>query len=1440
MPPEAVPGLAQFCADLARLHVECGKPTLKHLQSRTGRATSSIWDLLNAKITTRPPDLDLVLAVVRVCAEHARANGRRVSVNTEPEYWRDAHGRLETAVPLPPPPGPDPWVALVEHHVVWDRAADADQLRHRVAEVAGRLHERYRKAVASLDGDPWLDETLAERMTAWVTTLIGTTLQTRHLEFTAAEAALVALAPLAHQVRSAVLAAKLSGVAPTDLRHRDDEDDQDRDEYQRFLANREERRLVARTRQPAAADDADDIAWWLLFHRWAESRPEDVTVAMVVDDLALDDQPLRKMLTESLERLVRLFRLPPEGLRDGQRRKLKAKASYARVTAAQQSVREDLVGLLLAVAHAQAIELMSLSSTLVEHLGISKPVDLAQLRATLHDAYWDPIAIGLGLVAECRHEAVLEALREHVGRTDVMLGAIRAAAEYDALLEPLRALPARASADLVEPAVVDGKPVFVVPVTRLRLDESRVRELLMGEQLYGDKSLAIRELYQNALDACRYAKARLEYLEETSQLLSRWEGRITFVQDVDPVDGRYYLSCTDNGIGMGESELREVFSQAGIRFADRPEFLEEKARWAKAGVEFHPNSRFGIGVMSYFMLADEIEVTTSRMDQRGDEAGPPLRVSIAGPGHLFRIERLDGPGDHGLAGHGTTVKLYLRDGAEAPSCVGALQRLLGIAEFPTSAEHDGPPVDWEPSTFKPRSSRPGEEEGIDVRGPLVSSRPADGGEVIWCREGGALLVDGLYVRQPGGRGPLARMKGASDIRGAVVNLTGHRAPPLTVDRKSVLGDVSGHVGELLAGAAADLLAEGQDAFDFDWLCSVAETSPGIADVIASVAARDGYRLSSKVGSFDLAVTGCLPLDRDLSRRSRAVYGSRFRGRKDGDSLEARLLLWRLLALGGGDGLGGTPADARPLLPALPSDQVLIELAFGLSRSPDQTWHVDVGGVVVAAVTLGRDPRSVAERLSVLGFPVGDVGRFPDRRSFDPVDLTLLSRDLDGKRPWLEPDRPVPLGHVLAAQQRTGRTVPEVVERLLRYSYQTSLPTGVSHRFSRDDHVLLSRDLDGTSPWLSEEQRVGLHHVYRAAHVLRTTVRAVAGRLDDLGFRVEPGNLEPDWVDRITPEVTGLLGSAGSMPAADGVVALSQLVNLADQWDTAPGEVARRLGDLGLRVPPPEDLPDRLEPADRALLPRVENIAGLPPGRLSVAVGHLVKVSEETGATLVEVADRLTGLGFDVVAMAAVRNGLDDFDHGLLDHLGARTGWAVESFDANVLIAVAYELERSPDEIAGRLAALGFGVPDLAHLNQVLSSIDYQLLNADGAVLVTLPAGSTVPFAHALKVARPGTWTVPDAVQRLGAMGFRVRGPEAGHESFDRLDFDLADKVGTVKPIRPHRLLATALWFELPVPEVARRLARMGLEVPDLDVELPKLLEQVPYETADRGFREGAG
>ncbi|MFF0591998.1 hypothetical protein [Streptomyces antibioticus] len=366
---------------------------------------------------------------------------------------------------------------------------------------------------------------------------------------------------------------------------------------------------------------------------------------------------------------------------------------------------------------------------------------------------------------------------------------------------------------------------------RFTLHEDRVPELLMGEQLYGDRALAIRELYQNALDACRYRSARYEYLNRTSGFNYPWQGKIEFTQGVDE-QRRPFLDCVDNGVGMSENELSTSFSRVGVRFPELPEFRQEEARWAacEPPVRMHANSRFGIGVLSYFMLADGIEVTTCRMNPQG-APGPVLKMAVDGPGERARTTQVRAQGRL----PGTRVRLFLREEVHALSCVDVLERLLGIAEYTTTARHGDRSASWQPHVLWPRKKAVRHDDAIDARGWVAHTL---GGRVVWCEGGGALLADGLLVQPSVRRGVFADSDSDSRnaLHGAVVNLTGSlESLRLSVDRKWVLGDVSEEVGSLVSTAARELVATQRHLVTDRWLESLYRYGPGLAEIVAQVA-----------------------------------------------------------------------------------------------------------------------------------------------------------------------------------------------------------------------------------------------------------------------------------------------------------------------------------------------------------------------------------------------------------------------------------------------------------------------------------------------------------------------------------------------------------------------------------------------------------------------------
>lgn len=143
--------------------------------------------------------------------------------------------------------------------------------------------------------------------------------------------------------------------------------------------------------------------------------------------------------------------------------------------------------------------------------------------------------------------------------------------------------------DLIE-AHTDVRGFINKPIA-FELDRKAIVGLLIGSSLYSREDVAVRELLQNAVDTCRLAKVVDSNFEPSIE--------IEFSKD--------QIAFEDNGIGMNFEDALEYFSRKGSSFyvsKDLSEFLKDK--------KFSPISKFGIGVLSSFMLADRMTVETKK------------------------------------------------------------------------------------------------------------------------------------------------------------------------------------------------------------------------------------------------------------------------------------------------------------------------------------------------------------------------------------------------------------------------------------------------------------------------------------------------------------------------------------------------------------------------------------------------------------------------------------------------------------------------------------------------------------------------------------------------------------------------------------------------------------------------------------------------------------
>ncbi|MFI6643735.1 caspase family protein [Streptomyces sp. NPDC050504] len=511
----------------------------------------------------------------------------------------------------------------------------------------------------------------------------------------------------------------------------------------------------------------------------------------------------------------------------------------------------------------------------------------------------------------------------------------------------LRGLPDRVTAEHLY-ALDDA---YQQPLERFQLSEDEIRPLLMGTQLYGDRMLAVRELYQNALDACRHRTMRVGYAQRRGTPDADWRAHISFTQGWD--EGRPYIECQDNGTGMSREKLVSMFARAGRRYEQDPDFVQERRNWRRAGLaDLDLNSRFGIGVFSYFMLADEVVVWTRPVNLLGIPVGDRgVRAEIQAGSGLVQVRHTE----KAPPGGGTRVRLYLStDDGELPSLVETLRSTLWVSDHrvtATECAQDAPErvvraAAWEPGELTASASWDG--------GPL----PAGGD--AWLVQGeGRVLLDGVVVGH------------AEKPYGRVVNLRARHRPVPSVDRNQMLSYDEGlALAELLD--AVPEAAKGWPEVQLSHLWVLAKREPRLVVALLSalrpdvVAVLQSGELSRRLlhKRMPLALVGCLPFDQSESERDSPPLHRPGREHEDG-----LLRAWQRSRL------GLAFAKDEPFVPASYAAPSAIDALLFHSGLPREDWGSALQTAALASVPLADAVRALRRHaIAGLHVPAADDPR----------------------------------------------------------------------------------------------------------------------------------------------------------------------------------------------------------------------------------------------------------------------------------------------------------------------------------------------------------------------------------------------------------------------------------------------------------------------------------
>lgn len=178
-------------------------------------------------------------------------------------------------------------------------------------------------------------------------------------------------------------------------------------------------------------------------------------------------------------------------------------------------------------------------------------------------------------------------------------------------------------------------PRYVAGGFRFQLEYEQIMKLLMDKSLYPDETMFLRELLQNALDACRYQEARAKEKKQINYIprIQVWDGS-ELPHNPDKPDEGPRIEFRDNGVGMSLDQVENFFMRVGKSYYRSADFRAERERIEEQGIHLDACSRFGIGFLSCFLGGDRIVVETYQYGSR------PLRITIEGPSKYFVIEQL--------------------------------------------------------------------------------------------------------------------------------------------------------------------------------------------------------------------------------------------------------------------------------------------------------------------------------------------------------------------------------------------------------------------------------------------------------------------------------------------------------------------------------------------------------------------------------------------------------------------------------------------------------------------------------------------------------------------------------------------------------------------------------------------------------------------------------
>jgi molecular chaperone HtpG len=309
-----------------------------------------------------------------------------------------------------------------------------------------------------------------------------------------------------------------------------------------------------------------------------------------------------------------------------------------------------LIGIILRLSDILDFDGKRTPSILFSHLYVREPLSLKEWNKHRSIESWEINQDNIFYSAKCSHPAIEASIHQFCDYIDHELSIcnnlISDLNDFHKIKRPnlFIKVPYKVSREKITTKKnIHNKPLYIYKDTQFNLSKRQVIELLMGTKLYGNPEVALRELVQNSIDACLLRRAQ----EIKWGNLYQPEISIKYITE----NNEKVLIVEDNGTGMDQYIIDNYYSKVGSSFYKSTDFYN---LLSESNADFIPTSRFGIGILSCFMVTDTLIVDTKRVYAE-HKSSDPLNITVEGQDSIFWIK------DGSRNVPGTTTKLILRE-----------------------------------------------------------------------------------------------------------------------------------------------------------------------------------------------------------------------------------------------------------------------------------------------------------------------------------------------------------------------------------------------------------------------------------------------------------------------------------------------------------------------------------------------------------------------------------------------------------------------------------------------------------------------------------------------------------------------------------------------------------------------------------------------------------